>query len=284
LENNTASNIEGLRQSLEAQYEFLYQTSTYLDRTLQFGDSYALDTKRDFEIVKSISGITVSGVKKSVAYPCSKFAVLRKGELELFVDAMPQTASHQHTGRPNIAVYWKGIPVIADSGACNYDRRNFRMYLRACSAHNAVYSDILDKEDVWNIREFIQETHTFSEITGEQCKVLTIESTISYEDICYHVTRTIEVGTDHFSIRDKAHSDTPQQFRLRLHLAGLRVEDTPTKIRQLADNVIFNIQCPEHTLELCPYVTAENEPGIAHVVCAAQNGNDFESEFFFTIE
>ena len=284
LENNGKEPIEGLKESVEKQYECLYQLSTSHGQTTQFNDSYVFSADRDLEIVQSVSDIKVSDMRRTTVFSDSHLAVLRAGDLEVFVDALGHPkgitlAGHQHYGRPNIIAYYRGKPIIVDSGACNYDRRNLRMQIRACSAHNAMFAKSADKY-VWTD---VEESYRFDAFEDGDVKKLTVSGTASCDDVTYSVKRTIEVSENKILLRDEASCDTEQEFVINMHLSNARLIDGQNEVTQLMNENMLKIKCPDHTTAVMPCMNTDNAIDVTNVLCVSGKGTSFATEFEFTI-
>lgn len=278
LKNNGYTAIDGVYESVKRQYELLYQMSTVKGQTVPFNDCYIMDAHNDIEIVESLCDIKVAKCKKSVAFNLSGLAVLRNENYEVFVDAMPHTAWHQHAGRPNVAIYYKGKPIVIDSGACNYDRQNLRDYFISHGAHNAVFAEEIDNEFYKNI----EDSYEFEEFEDNK---IVIVGRVKTEDVSYTTRRTILLGDKCVKITDTAIGDKEYDFRLNMHLTGARYIDEKAELTQLLNENVLNVKCPVgHTVALNPCMSNENVIDVSVTVGYAEKCKNFKSEFEFQID
>jgi len=139
--------FEGLanRERIVKQYEYLYQFSSPAGKSMQIGDSYALDAVADVEFVNSFYPLDFPRVKKTVVMPGGGLSVLRNDRFDLYIDAaQPKNngyAYHQHYGKPTFVLYGDGKPMVVDRGCPNYDRSDLYCELYVASAHNVITCD-----------------------------------------------------------------------------------------------------------------------------------------------
>jgi len=279
LENNGYETIEGLKESIQKQYAHLYQFCRVNGKTVPFNDSYITDAHHDIDIIESISDIKVLRQKKSVAFMESNLAVLRRGDYEVFVDAMEHTQWHQHAGRPNFAVYYKGDPVVIDSGGVNYDRYPLRNMLKSTSGHNAVYT----KEGAFSYYEDVEENLKITEFVADE--MVTVEGTVTVSDVQYYIKRTIQMLEDGVKVTDYATSEKEYTYCIDMHLSEKRYTDSRTVVKQLLGEQILYVTCPEdHTVEMRPCTNDENRLDISVVVATSKKTKTFTNEFTFQIK
>ena len=276
LENNGFEEIEGVKESTQKQYELLYQMSNALGQTVTFNDCYVMDAHNDISIVESVSDIKIDKNKKSVAFFESGFAVLRKGDYEVFIDAMPQTGWHQHSGKPNIQIFYKGQPLVIDSGATNYDRRRFREYLTTAPAHNVVFAE----EGVCVEYFKIKESFSFKEFTDNR---IVIEGKINSKETKIIIKRIIEVSEKGVTVIDEAESGEEYTFGLNMHLVGNHYRDNENLFELSLGEEVLYVTCPKHYIDLKPCTTYNNVVDYANVICVREKGKQFKSEFYFEI-
>ncbi len=277
LENNGYEPIDGVKESAQKQYELLYQMSTNDGKTVPFNDCYIMDAHKDIMIVESVSDIRVSKKKKSVAFKESGFAVLRQGDYEVIIDAMPQTGWHQHSGKPNIQVYYKGQPIVIDSGACNYDRRMFRQYLTTAPAHNVVFAE----EGVVVEYYSVKDSYTIEEFSDNR---IVISGTVRSKETLINIRRTVEISQNGVKVIDSASSDTEYTFGLNMHLPGYHYRNGKNLFELSMGERVLHVTCPDHTVDLKPCLTDKNRVDYANVICVRQRGKKFESEFIFKVK
>ncbi len=277
LENNGYEEIPGVKESTEKQYELCYQMSRINGKTVPFNDCYIMDVHKDIKIIESVSDIKVSWQKKSVAFFESNLAVLRKGDYEVFIDAMKHTAWHQHAGRPNFTIYYKGEPLIVDSGCPSYDRANLRCMLASTSGHNAVYT----KEGEFWGRDDIEENLKITEFSENE---ITVSGTVNAKDTEYYIKRTISVSENGVKVKDYATSETEYTFALDMHLIDKRYADGEFLVKQLLGEKVLYVTCPKHKLEIRPCMCDENRLDVSVVISMEEKTKEFNSEFEFVVK
>jgi len=277
LENNGYEPIGGVKESTKKQYELLYQMSNSLGQTVTFNDCYVMDAHKDIEIIESVSDIKIDKNKKSVAFDESGFAVLRKGDYEVFVDAMPQRGWHQHSGKPNIQIFFKGEPILVDSGACNYDRRMFRQYLTTAPAHNVVFVE----EGVVVEYFSVKDQFTFDEFSDNR---IVISGSVKSKDTLINIKRIIEVSEIGVKVIDEAYSDEEYTFGLNMHLPGHHYRNNTNLFELSLGTKVLHVTCPEHTVDLKPCTTYKNQVDYCNVICVRTKGKKYASEFCFEVK
>ncbi|MBQ7901568.1 MAG: heparinase II/III family protein, partial [Clostridia bacterium] len=144
IENNKLPAIDGLRESVVKQYEWIYQCMTPAGTTLRLSDSYSLDVRRDLEYVSRLIDLDFPREKNTLLLSDTKMAIFRKGDLTLYVDAPCWPGPHHHAGTPQILLFVGEEPLIVDSGVCNYDRWELYRLLPEFKMHNVVYNEVFD--------------------------------------------------------------------------------------------------------------------------------------------
>ena len=277
LENNGYEEIEGVKESTQKQYELLYQMSNSLGQTVTFNDCYVMDVYNDIKIVESVSDIKIEKEKKSCAFSESGFAVLRQGDYEVFVDAMAQTGWHQHSGKPNIQIFYKGQPLVIDSGATNYDRRKFREFLTCAPQHNVVFAE----EGVCVEYFKIKEEFTFEEFYDNR---IIISGKIKSKETEISIKRIIETSKRGVRVIDEAESGEEYTFGLNMHLVGNHYRDGERLFELSLGEEVLYVTCPEHTVSLMPCTTYSNTVDYSNVISVRQRGKNFKSEFSFEVK
>ncbi len=216
LEKNGKGAIAGMLESIEKQYNWVYQMSAPNGRTLQFNDSYPLDALADIQRVQKLIPLAIKE-KASQIYKASKCGVLRNGQFDLYFDGMKLTQVHQHAGRPNYVLYCGGKPLVVDSGCCGYDNHSMHRYFLGEWAHNTVciYEDpACDKTvkcaDSVEMTEASESQVSFK-IRGER------------NGICFERHRTLTLTDDSVLIADEVTLSREAHMESRMHLAPLDV-------------------------------------------------------------
>lgn len=210
IEKNGYPEIKGLRESVKKQYEWLYQCMTPQGKTLQLSDSYALDVMQDIDYVSRLIDLDFAREQKEVYYPDSHIAIFRKGDMTFYADAASFPGPHHHVGAPQILCYFKGEPILVDTGVCNYDRNEMYLHLHMPKCHNAVYCD--DFIDLWQHKV----TPKIESVDLENGKI-SIKTLVEYADgRSFTWTRNIEISETKIVIDDEAVSETELPFKSRL--------------------------------------------------------------------
>ena len=277
--NNGYESIPGLRESVVKQYELLYQFSTGDGKTLQLNDSYTMDVLHDLAVVQEIMPMEFSLKKESRLFPDSCLAVLRNENYEIFIDAMPLWAWHQHAGRPNIVAYYQNRPILVDSGACNYDDRNLRdEYLICAKAHNAVSCRELGAHSSANVKDHYAITR-FE--TGDPRRI-EIEGTFACGEVCFALKRTVVLYADRFTVEDEARAEREYEFYNVMHLAPGRFTQTENGLIQQHGERLLHVQCgPDREIQLLPCVTQQNRLGVSPAVFVKNTGKGIKTFFEF---
>ncbi len=221
LEANGERPIAGLRRSIKQQYEFLAQTASPDWRSLQLGDSYSLDAQRDLEIVRQLFPISPPDRRRSICYTTSQFAVLRRSETAVYVDAMPGGLWHIHRGKPNVLAYYRGKPVLIDSGCVNYDKNAEREgWLKTRAAHNVVVVEPVKDDEAPG-------TSTFYSISpvraGTQADSVTARCVYRGEGTRYTWVRKVRLLDDVLEIEDRIKARSPVDCLLHFHTGRCRI-------------------------------------------------------------
>ncbi len=221
--NNGYETIPGCAESIQRQYEFLYQFSSPAGKTLQIGDSYSMDALEDIGFVNSVYPLAFSREKKTVIFEKSRMAVLRNQRFDVFVDAMDMTEWHQHYGRPNILVYADGRPMVVDSGCVNYDRGGLRRILNSSVGHNVISCEEIP------LQSYLAQTKASESLCFEKfeqlpdSQVLVITNRVAEpEGKSYLWTRTLELFEDRLEVTDSVKASEEMHFVSRLHLPDCR--------------------------------------------------------------
>lgn len=218
LKKNGEAGISGIEESLKKQYEWVHQMSPQSDNTLLINDSYTTSVKKELELIGKLIPVSV-GDKKSVIFDESKCAALRNDNFELFIDAMEHTQWHQHAGRPNFVVYYKGKPIVVDSGCCGYDNHGMHQYLWGEWAHNTVClskqahpdKSLKPIDDIEIIASDANSGIIEFSVKGER------------ENIAFLRTRKFELSGESIKITDTVAAQEEVNIELLVHIAALDV-------------------------------------------------------------
>ncbi len=225
IELNGYEPIDGLRESVERQYNWLAACSTLTGRTLRLSDSYSMDAHKDIENMAKVFGMEIDFSKKSVCLSESGFVMLRCGKTEAAIDAMGWYGGHQHYGRLQLLVFHDGEEILCDSGCTSYDNWDFYRSLYASSAHNVVYlPEIPDGEltRTVEIEEFKEEVNAVG-----------VNITLYKDGVeVMHHKRAVVVEDGKVSIMDTAMADG-RKLEGAFHLPGAQTVLTADGFEQL---------------------------------------------------
>ncbi len=232
LKNNRLPPIEGLEESIQKQYNWLYMMTDPNGRVLRLSDSYSMDSYADIERARKLISLPLPVERQSVHFPDSKVAVLRNDSMLLVVDAMNELGGHRHYGRPQTLLFYDNEPILVDSGCCNYDIWDMYLYLRTAEAHNVVYSPDFD-ENHWRI---IPDIPHFDPVNRK----IVVTNHVAYQDRGYHWERSIQCEENRVIIQDYAESEHDLNWVAKFHLArrDINVLRERGEIQQLTDRFL----------------------------------------------
>ncbi len=111
----------------------------------QVNDSYEMPVKPILDTINEILGKSaVNGPQGSVFFPDTQVAVMRKGGEEgwyLLANPASVIGAHAHAGRLGFELWHGGLPLLIESGCCNYDDPSLVSWYRTTRAHNTVVID-----------------------------------------------------------------------------------------------------------------------------------------------
>lgn len=111
----------------------------------QVNDSYEMPVKPILDTINEILGSgAVTGLQGSVFFPDTQVAVMRHGgEAGWYLLANPASVigAHAHAGRLGFELWHGGLPLLIESGCCNYDDPALVSWYRTTRAHNTVIID-----------------------------------------------------------------------------------------------------------------------------------------------
>lgn len=270
LENNKLPQIEGMKQSIERQYEWLYQCLAPNGSVMRFSDSYAFDAEADIRRAGELFPLEFERKQKSMLFPESQVATIRKGDIILAVDAMNIYDGHRHWGRPQTLLYYKGQPILVDSGCCNYDLWDFYHYIRSFEAHNVVYCSDFSEFDC----KLDLKIKSYDEEKGE---IVTLTK-VSYFDKSYEWERRLVVGENKLEITDTAWSENELNWASSLHFPRYHstiAKKAATSKFLLEDFVISVTTDKEHVTRFVPLMNEENKVDYARLIENKGFGKEF---------
>lgn len=269
LKRNDLPLIPGLEECVKNQYAWLWQMCTPDGHAPTISDSYTLDAEADLRRAAALIDFP-RPARTSQMGPESHTAVLRKGCLTLYADAMEYLDGHQHAGRPQILLYADKLPVIVDSGCCSYDIWDFYRYLRSAQAHNLLFSPDCPVEG----GSIQQEMTDFDPVQG----TLTLRSRVSNGDRSYTWTRRLLLTDNRLTIEDSAESDRPLTWQLHTHLCRRDLKELPEEnaLLQLSEDLLIRIAADRpFALDFVPVMNERNEKDFARRMRFQDSGKTF---------
>ena len=281
LRNNGLEIPDGLYESICRQYEWVYGMSAPDGKVIPFSDSYSIDTLADIERARALIPLELPRERGSRLFAESKAAVIRCGELSLYVDAMDFIPNgHQHTGRPQTVLYYGTSPVLVDSGCSSYDRWELYLYLRKMSQHNVLYCpDIPDGEYSINTE--------ITEFDPSEARIV-LRSQVKGGGKEYEWVRSIKIKGQTVEICDTGSSKEPIRWESRLFLAQ---GDTKfygredARLKRLGEDYLMTLASDRpFDTELMPVMNAKNRIDYAVVTRICDTGSHFESKITLEFE
>lgn len=218
LTNNGRKGINGCKESIQKQYDFLYHFASPEGNTLQIGDSYSRSAFDDIDFVNGFYPLSFDRTLKTHIFYPSKMAVLRNKNYSVYVDAMDMVEWHQHFGRPNIIVYYKSTPVVVDSGGTNYDRGIFFKKMHSAGSHN-----VIDCKDIkLTVAPSIEKLEFVSFDEKDGIQTLVIKNTVSTDGIEFIWLRTLALSEEKLEITDSVTANRKMNFENIIHTKGCR--------------------------------------------------------------
>ncbi len=136
----------------------------------QVNDSYEMPVEPTVETINEILGErAVRRPRGSVLFPDTQVAVMRSGgEKGWYLLANPASVigAHAHAGRLGFELWHNGMPLLTESGCCNYDDPALVSWYRTTRAHNSVVIDGITEEATSSDRLWVARRETPNRITG----------------------------------------------------------------------------------------------------------------------
>ncbi len=267
IEQNGFPTIEGLRESVKKQYEWLYNCMTPAGTTLRLSDSYGLDAIKDFEYVSKLIDLDFSRELKSKYYKDSHIAIFREGDITLYADAANWPGPHHHAGAPQIIMYYGKDPIIVDTGVCNYDRWEMYLYLHDFKAHNVIYNEDFEMYKCKVTPEII--------FCDTDKGTILIKTTVENENGKSYVwERAISVSDNKVTIKDVATGSEEMPFKSRLFFKKNDVlfpESNKNTMQLLTQDYLMTLTNEKQLkMELAPVMNDDNKLDYA-VVCECKD-------------
>lgn len=226
MERNGMQPLHGAKEKIIKAYEYLYKTLDPEFFTLQLNDSFKFDGLRDLLFVDKIFSLAFlknpNAKRKSEYFRDTGFAVLRRGQYEIYVDCMNNDTFHCHFGGPQTIVFYDKKLLIKDGGCVNYDLDVKEDFLHRAPAHNVVFAKEFEdnyptRDDLWDL--YVKGSKTVIEEFSETDLglFLKIKFTLQGKEGKYEWYRTIELNEKGFSFTDKVQADRKMHFISSIH-------------------------------------------------------------------
>ncbi len=254
IERNGYPAIEGLRTSVERQYQWLASCATITGKTLRLSDSYTMDAHKDIQNMAAVFGMEIDYSKKSVCFPDSGFVLLRDGKTEVAIDAMGWYGGHQHNARLQLLVFHDGDEILCDSGCVSYDYWDLYRSLYVSAAHNVLYSPEIPEDAAMRDVQILD----FSPADNTAI----VATTVSHGDKSYTWRRTVALSEGKVTILDEAEASGELDFEGSYHLPGHQIWVGGMDAQQLTKRYKVDLHVSEPlTLAYKPALDADNRFG-----------------------
>lgn len=281
LRNNSIPVPDGLEDSIKSQYQWLWQCDTPKGNSPRISDSYGIDVQSDINRVRKLIDIDLPQRDKSVIFRENNFAVIRKGKLTLYADALDPNGlcSHLHYGRPQMLLYYgegSDSDVIVDAGCCNYDKWEYYHPIRSTAYHNVLYCpDVNDFKRRLSCRidEYSDTSVSFS-------------AEISEGGISYSWKRKITVEENRIIIDDSGESEKDIQWMSHLFFSRCNISEPSTKVmRMLSETyrLTVNTEMP-YRRQLMPVMNDGNRQDYAIVMECSCFGKNYRNRTVLDFE
>lgn len=123
-------------------------------RIALFNDSVQGEARLTRELRAYASEIIEHEPEAKSAFPETGYYVYDDGDVYLVIDAGPvgpdHLPAHAHADVFSFELSVGGIPLVVDTGVCEYEAGSMRDYVRSTEAHNTVCVDGDDQVECWN--------------------------------------------------------------------------------------------------------------------------------------
>ncbi len=260
LKNNGFAPLEGLEESVRNQYRWLYLCAAPTGKALRISDSYSIDAEDDIARVRRLIDLDLPEERKSILFPVNRFAMLKKGNISLYADAMlcKKTWGHLHNGRPQTLFFRKDVPVLVDAGCCSYDRWELYAAIQGIKYHNVVYCPDIPE------REMEMDTN----ITDFGENFVTFTSDVVCGDVKYLWERKITIGEDSVEWEDTVTSETELNWRAHMLLQRQDTNFTDANsLMQITENSMMTLETAlPYTHDLITVMNDDNKIDYAIVI------------------
>ena len=280
LKNNGCPPIEGLRESIVRQYEWLYQCQSPSGRVLRFSDSFGMDAMADLRRAERLIDLDFPRERGNAVFRESGMAVLRRGRLTLAADGMRFFPGHQHLGRPQILLFYGEDPILIDAGCCNYDRWELYLALRAPACHNILFCPDFDFSSHPDAEEkALRMDISLKEFDSAHYRAVLL-CRMGWKDTAYEWERELQLEEDRLIITDRAEASEPIRWLSSLFFArrDSQLSEDGQVFRQLTEGYILEVSSdlPART-ELVPVMNDDNKLDYAVVTRIRTEGRTYEN-------
>jgi len=205
----------------------------------QVNDSYEMPVQPSLSIINEVlENKALTNIKTSVLFPDSQVAVLKDGTPSkwfILCNAARVIGAHAHAGRLSFELWYDGVPVLIDSGCCNYDDPALVNWYRTSRAHNTVIIDGISDAATSSEHLWAPRRETLNKITkwmpGIRVSYLTMVSPaeeITNSSVCWK--RTITLIKNHFAIiSDTFIASGHHKYEILLHFPPAEVSKDDIK-------------------------------------------------------
>lgn len=204
----------------------------------QVNDSYEMPVKPTLDTINEILGSeSVSAPQGSVLFPDTQVAVMRQGgEAGFYLLANPASVigAHAHAGRLGFELWHRGLPLIIESGCCNYDDPALVSWYRTTRAHNTVVIDgvteaATSSELLWVPRRETPNRITDWKPSGDLPSLTMISPPEEATNASVRWSRKITLLTGHVAvISDTFGAEGEHSYELLLHFPPSEVNVSPS--------------------------------------------------------
>jgi hypothetical protein len=277
LKKNRAPAIPGLEASLRRQYRWLGETASPAGCTLPLSDGYYMDADADLALVRSLYPLPRPGRRKSVVFPQSVFAVLRRGPWAAYVDGMSQIMGHPHPGKPQVLAFFNGKSLIIDSGCPNYDSQIWLDWYRRAAAHDVVVvtpakppKHLIGEDPTWQALPVVR-------VKRFNSHEAVFTHRLSMKGFRYDWTRAVRLTRQGLEVRDlvtaPAAVDARQVFHFAPMVARLDKKDPRRGWAQMSDGTLIEFRGgAPWKLEHRPAMGEDNRPAASAEISSVARG------------
>ena len=139
--SNNVEQPEGIEDLLRKMYDFMMNVRQPDDTMPVVNDSYEMPTKPIRSTITSTLGNISEQCVTSKLFAETQIGMLRDKSWYILANPAKTIGAHMHAGRLAFNFWYKNMPVLRDSGCCNYDDPLLVTWYRTSKAHNTVLID-----------------------------------------------------------------------------------------------------------------------------------------------